>query len=407
MTLRTHVGPWILCAALLGASPARASDRDPGTGDAPTTDPSATTTRDGTLDGGVIVVEPVDPDLRLRPIERLYVTYEYKGRISVFDPATHAESTIWEPDAEAFDSVVASPKHGRIYGSSPTTGQVYAYDIGTYARVDQVALPPWADGEPARPATLALEPGEGLLYVGDRKAPVVHVADAGDLGTAVEDFLAYNVGAVDTMAFRPGSLDLTYGGFSSHRLGVRSPHIDPQTLKLWYDWSWMEFGMQGGPEIQGTIGFDWVRTDQLVVVGNAQADTLLVIDPATGGAMGWTDTAAMPMRLGADPLRGKDEPAMIYVPTGQGWTLDVYSVQPAPGAPKPTLEARIEDVCRVGVPDAPIDSPSEVVFSALERRAYVLCGDRIQVVDTTNVTVVDTIPFADGLSGYDIAIAAH
>lgn len=343
--------------------------------------------------------------LGLKPEQRLYVTYQNGSRIAVIDPESGAIQTIVEPDAKGFEGVIASPVQGRIYASSPKAGKVFAYDIQTLKQVDVVALPKWEDGQAPLPAMLTLDPGEGLLYIGDWKAPVVRVVEAADLNQPVETFLAYYSAGSDAMAFRPGSLDLTLGGFMSHTLGVRAAHLDFQKMMVWFDWHSQEFGMTGGG-IQGTLGFDWAGETQRVVVGNAQRDQLLVLDPDTGAAVDWHATAAMPMRLAVDPRRSKADPALVYVPTGQGWTLDVFEVAPKSGAL--SLVTRLPDVCSIGVAKPVLDSPTEVIFNPGAPVAYLLCNERIQLVDTATHQVVGAIPLSSaGDYVRDMAYAVH
>jgi DNA-binding beta-propeller fold protein YncE len=347
-----------------------------------------------------------DKDLGLLPTERLFVTYPYDSRITVIDPATGNQKDIVAPDVDGFEAVAVSTVHRRIYAASAKAGELFVFDLDTHALVDHTILPTWNDGQEAHPHTLTLEPGEGLLFIGDQKTPAVRCVDATDVSATVEVILAYGSGRADTMAFRPGSLDLTLGSFTHHNLGTRHAYLDLQTLTMWFDWSKTEFGMQGGPEQQGTIGFDWAGKDQLLLVGNAQVDYLLVIDPATGYPFHWVATNAMPMRLAVDPFTQASAEPIVYVPTGQGWTLDVFAVAGDTTFATLSTVTSIPDVCTAGIEDAEDDSPNEVVFSTVKRRAYVLCGDRVRVIDSKTHAIAGEFELAATWGTNDVAIAA-
>ncbi|MBT9559964.1 MAG: hypothetical protein IV100_28295 [Myxococcales bacterium] len=347
-----------------------------------------------------------DKDLGFLPTERLFVAYAHDSRITVIDPATGDRKDIVAPDVDGFEAVAVSTVHRRIYAASASAGELFVFDLDTHALVDHTALPTWDDGQEARPHTLTLEPGEGLLFIGDQKAPAIRCVDATDVSMTVEVMLAYGSGGADAMAFRPGSLDLTLGSFTYHNLGTRHAYLDLQTLTMWFDWSKTEFGMVGGPAQQGTIGFDWAGKDQLLVVGNAQADYLLVIDPATGYPFHWTATSAMPMRLAVDPFTQATAEPIVYVPTGQGWTLDVFAIVGDATYAASSPVTSIAEVCTTGIKGAELDSPSEVVFSTMKRRAYVLCGSRVRVIDSEAHAIAGAFELGTSSGTNDIAIAA-
>jgi YVTN family beta-propeller protein len=248
---------------------------------------------------------------------RLLVANHGAGTVTVVDPARARVLAEVETPGAPY-GVVAGGQRAYVSLSAPP--RVAAIDLSTLTVVAEAAVEPFPSG-------LALEAGEGRLFVSHLYSGIVSVLDTASLSVSVIAAPAAEANLAQFIALSPGGrraylpqtysfaerLDLRYDNAVRPVVGVLdigASTFDPQPLDL---------AALGAAPVNLPVGAAVSPDGTTLYVLNAGSDDVSVLDLATGQVAGRLTTGRNPRGLALSP-----DGTRLFINNTLDGSLDVY-----------------------------------------------------------------------------------